>query len=238
MCIRDSPKAVRYLERAHAIRPAHMATLRELAKNYGYNAQPKRMIASYEKAVDNGGVLNAEENLQLARGYVDTTQGAKAIPLLKGILTQTPLPKEQGVLLATAMIQANRFAEGVVLYRQLAQENSSDPTFLAEVGDQILYTGDLSTALQFYDQTLKLQPDNLRALRGSGMIYAETGDSERAIRTFRQYNRLRPDDPDIRFQLGELLYANNRRGQAQKEYKTTLRLLRKQAADGKTEAVN
>lgn len=239
----DIPKAVRYLERAHKLRPADMDALRELARNYGYDNQPKHMLAAYERILDAGQSLSPEENLQLAQGYVDTQQGSKAIPLLSDVLKRTPLPRDQGVLLATAMLQAERFADGIAIYRRLAEENRTDATFLAQVGDQILFANDMTTALKFYNQALKLAPDNLRALRGSGMIYAETGDAERAIRTFRRYNRLRPDDPDIRFQLGELLYVNNRRGQAHREYKKTLRLLRRQTAtqqqaNAEPEAVN
>lgn len=233
------PKAVRYLERAQAIRPDDMDTLRALATNYGFANRPDHMIASYEKAVANGTKLSSEETLQLAHGYVDTNKGAKAIPLLQDALNQTPLPKEQAVLLATAMLQAGRFAEGTAIYRQLAQEHRSDPIFLADAGDQTMFVGDLQMALEFYKQSLEIQPDNLRALRGSGMIYAQTGNTQQAIRDFRRYNRLRPDDPEVRFQLGELLDVNNQKAQADKEYKKTLRLLRKQAAATNTpQAVN
>ena len=95
---------------------------------------------------------------------------------------------------------------------------AGNPSLLAELGDRALWLDRTSAALKFYEAALRLEPKNLRALKGSGQIFAWNNNPDRAIERFEAYNRLNPDDFEVRYQLGELYFANQRRGAAFKEY--------------------
>ena len=64
-------------------------------------------------------------------------------------------------------------------------------------------------------------------MKGSGQIFAWNNDPEKAIARFEAYNRLNPHDLEVRYQLGELYFTNGREGDAFKQYKKSLALIKK-----------
>ncbi len=61
-----------------------------------------------------------------------------------------------------------------------------------------------------YAHVLKLQPDNLDALRGIGDIDYDHQNYDQAIAAYEHFLKLKPDDPEVRTDLGTMyLYTGN-----------------------------
>ena len=130
-------------------------------------------------------------------------------------------------MLASAYELAGKAGAAVQTLKRLAKENADSPKLLAEVGQRALWLNRMDAALGFFIAALKKDPKNLVALKGSGQILAWNNDPERAIARFKTYNRLSPNDYEVRYQLGELYFANGREGDAFKQYCKTLTLIKK-----------
>jgi tetratricopeptide (TPR) repeat protein len=112
------------------------------------------------------------------------------------------------------------------IYKRLAKENPDNADLLADLGNRALWMEKTDLALDFFESALKKNPKQLQALKGSAQIYASISDPGRAIERFEDYNRLNPDDYEARYQLGELYFSSNREGEAFRQYRKALSLMK------------
>src|SRR5207302_116219 len=98
----------------------------------------------------------------------------------------------------------------------------NDPTSFIFLGNVRVAQGNLAKSAEAYEQALKLDPTNLRALENLGNYYALL-DPDKALTYYQRYVELNPHDADIYFQMA-LVYQ--KRGNLQKA-----RALYKQSLD-------
>ena len=68
----------------------------------------------------------------------------------------------------------------------------------------------LGKSVEAYGHVLKLDPDNLDALRGIGNIHYDRGSYDQAIAAYEHYLKKKPNDPEILTDLGTMyLYTGN-----------------------------
>lgn len=213
-----------YFERALDLDSENTELRRRLVTYYGWLGLREKQIAAMVQ-LEEGGLLTRKERLDLARAFLDRREGTRALEILRSVEDRDPLPREEGLLLASAYEMTGKKEQALAVYEKLARTHQDDPDLLAELGDRALWLDRLPAALTFYEAALRLDPKNLRALKGSGQIYAWTDKADRAIPRFEAYNRLNPDDFEVRYQLGELYFTNQREGSAFKEYEKSLRLM-------------
>jgi predicted Zn-dependent protease len=218
-------QGVPFLERALKLRPEDISLRRRLATYYGWLGPADKLIAQLEY-LDGKGLLKEEDHITLAQTYLDRKDGVRALKQLEYLERAEKLSQKGGIMLANAYELAGKDEAAIRIYRRLSQENSENPKLLARLGNQALWLKQPGLALHFYDMALRKNPNSLIALKGSAQVYAWNNDPERAIRRFRAYNRLNPDDYEVRYQLGELYFANGRRGEAFKQYKKALHLIK------------
>ncbi len=73
-----------------------------------------------------------------------------------------------------------------------------------------------------YAHVLKLDPDNLDALRGVGNIDFDQRKYDEAIAVYEHYLSRKPDDPDVRTDLGTMLLSSGSADQAVLQYRKVL----------------
>jgi predicted Zn-dependent protease len=213
-----------YFERALALDPENRALQRRLVTYYGWLGMEEERIAGMIRLQERG-LLEPGERIRLAEALLGRGEHDRALGLLRPLESADPLPEEEGVLLAAAYEGAGKRGQALAVYERLARDHRDDAALLAELGDRALWLDRHSAALRFYEAALRLDPKNLRALKGSGQIYAWNNAPERAMARFETYNRLEPDDFEVRYQLGELYFANGREGAAFREYRKSLGLI-------------
>src|SRR5580658_5787313 len=73
-----------------------------------------------------------------------------------------------------------------------------------------------------YGHVLKLEPDNLDALRGIGDIDYDKQHYDEAIAAYEHYLKKKPDDPDVRTDLGTMYLYTGNANQAVVQYKKAI----------------
>ncbi len=79
-----------------------------------------------------------------------------------------------------------------------------------------------ATATDAFSHVLKLDPDNLDALRGAGNIDFDERKYDAAIAAYEHYLAERPDDPDVRTDLGTMLLSSVATDEAIRQYQKVL----------------
>jgi predicted Zn-dependent protease len=202
-----------FFERALALDPENGDLQRRLVTYHGWLGMREEQIAGMIRLQEQG-LLGPGERIRLAEALLERGEAGRALTLLRPLEDADSLPEREGILLAAAYDAAGKREQALAVYERLARDHRDDPALLAELGDRALWLDRLPAALRYYEAALRLDPENLRALKGSGQIYAWNNAPERAVARFEAYNRLEPDDFEVRYQLGELYFANERKGRA------------------------
>jgi tetratricopeptide (TPR) repeat protein len=79
-----------------------------------------------------------------------------------------------------------------------------------------------SKATEAYAHVLKLDPDNLTALRGIGDIDYDNNKYDEAIAAYEHYLKKKPEDPEVRTDLGTMYLYTGNADQAVIQYKRAL----------------
>jgi tetratricopeptide (TPR) repeat protein len=111
-------------------------------------------------------------------------------------------------------------------FRSTAEANPSDPQAAIGLANFLANTGKLTDAIPWYEQAIKLAPDDA-AIRLDFARSLATGDMNGdAELQFQKAIELAPDDPQAHFYLGELYFNMNpqRTVDAIDEYESTIRL--------------
>jgi len=218
-------EGVRYLERARKLRAGDPSLLRMLIQAYEWTGDTGKMIQTLEILAASGGI-EKEEVLLLARAYLDRGDGQRALKYLQSFGSSKVLDREEGMMLARAYELTGKERKALEVYRCLAKEYPGDSGLLAELGNRALWLDMPESALRFFEKALRVDPANPEALKGSAEVYAMKGDLQRAIRRLEAYNRIRSDDYEARYRLGELYFQSQRQGEALREYDKALSLMR------------
>ena len=217
-------KGAVYLQRAAVLAPAQSVIWQELANVYQWIGESDRLIDALEHLAATG-ELDQHQTLLLAESYSNRRRWADVATLLGFVENRPVLPRREGLMLADAYMQMGRQAKARDLIQRLFKENRDDPVFLADLGERAKWQQRWDLALLIYEAVLKKDPVNLKALKGSGQIYAWTHASKPAIRALETYNRLYPHDYETQYLLGELYMGANRQADAQKQYRKAMRLI-------------
>lgn len=135
------------------------------------------------------------------------------------------LPHREGLLLADAYAQSDHHEAARHLVERLLEENRGHPVFLADLGQLAQWQRRWDLALSIYEAVLRQDPHNLKALKGSGQIYAWTNKPQQAVQALETYNRLYAGDYETQYLLGELYMAAHREADAEKQYRKTMKLI-------------
>lgn len=113
---------------------------------------------------------------------------------------------------------------------QLEQKTAANPNDMASwnrLGDVSLRAAMFdpsyyARSADAYGHVLKIDPDNLNALRGIGNIDFDQRKFDEAIAAYEHYLSKKPDDPDVRTDLGTMLLSTGVADQAVNQYKKVL----------------
>lgn len=225
-------KGIAFLERALQIKPESTFARRKLADSYKWAGLTEKMIAELEH-LDSIGLLDNKDRILLARSYVDQNKEAKALKLLKPFERAKKLPREEGIMLAISYEHTGRNTDSTRIFNRLCKENSDDSEFLAKLGNNALWSRRTDLALQYFEDALKKEPENLTALKGSAEAHAINNNVENAIKNLKAYNKLNPNDYEVRYQLAEIYFNNRREKEAFKQYKKAQELINNLKANKK-----
>jgi len=123
------------------------------------------------------------------------------------------LPTEARTFIDKVEKDANAKPNDVVAWNRLGTVSMRAAMF-----DASYYT----KAQDAYAHVLKLQPDNLDALRGIGDIDYDEQHYDEAIAAYEHFLKLKPDDPEVRTDLGTMYLYTGNADQAVVQYKKVI----------------
>jgi tetratricopeptide (TPR) repeat protein len=111
--------------------------------------------------------------------------------------------------------------------QQKADANPLDPAAWDELGGVTLRAATFDPSYYprsatAYAHVLKIDPDNLDALRGIGNIDFDQRKFDQAIAAYEHYLSKKPDDPEVRTDLGTMYLSTNNADEAVAEYRKVL----------------
>ncbi|MDO7873724.1 tetratricopeptide repeat protein [Hymenobacter sp. ASUV-10] len=110
-------------------------------------------------------------------------------------------------LKARALRALGRLPEALAAARQAASHGFTAPELPLLVGETHLAARNYAAALDNFDRTLRLDPDQPAALFYKGLAYAATGDTSTAVQYLEDAHNREPRQPEILHQLAFLLNA-------------------------------
>jgi len=123
------------------------------------------------------------------------------------------LPPEAVKLIAEVESNANAKPGDLAAWNDLGEvclrAATFDPAYLAK-------------ATAAYGHVLKIDPDNLDALRGVGNVNFDRHHFDQAIAAYEHYLTLKPDDPEVRTDLGTMYLFTGNADQAEVQYKRAI----------------
>lgn len=125
------------------------------------------------------------------------------------------LPKEARDFISNLERKAEANPDDIALWDKYA-----DVCLRAAAFDPSYYAKSANT----YAHVLKLDPDNLDALRGVGNIDFDQRRYDEAIAAYEHYLSKRPDDPEVRTDLGTMLLSSGSADQAVLQYRKVLEM--------------
>jgi tetratricopeptide (TPR) repeat protein len=122
--------------------------------------------------------------------------------------------------------EALRFIQAL---QQKAEQNPNDLTLWNQFGDvafraALLDPAFYEAAARAYAHVLKLDPDNLGALRGLGNVNYDRRRYDEATAAYEHYLKEKPDDPAVRTDLGTLYLYTGNADQAVRQYNKALKV--------------
>lgn len=217
-------EGIAYLERAAVLRPDEAGLWQRLAVYYGWTGASDKQVNALEKLAAMGR-LPDDQAIVLARALLDRNRPAEAAAVLAPLAEAKRLSPDQVMVLASAYLRAGQNSRAEKLFKDLGRDHAGDAALMAEAGNQALWAKRLDLALAFYEKALARDPRNRIALKGSAQVYAWNNDAQKAMARFEAYNRLVPDDHEVRYQLGELYFANGRTGDAMAQYDKAMAII-------------
>ena len=227
----NTKAGISYLKRASGMEPEDLNIRKRLVTYYQWAEETDRLIEELE-FLDAKGQVDGPEKSLLAQAYLDRNQGKLALKHLKPFEERSTLPVKEGLMLASAYELIGQANEAVKIYKRIGKENAKNPDLLAQAGEQALWLNKYDTALSLFESALKSDPKNLKALKRSGQIYVWQNQPKKAILRLEKYNRIYPNDYEVRYQLGELHYDRGHKHNAFRHYKRAMTLIRKQKRRG------
>ncbi len=123
------------------------------------------------------------------------------------------LPKEARDFIAAIARRAEANPRDIAVW-----DKYGDVCFRAAAFDSSYYT----KAADAYAHVLKLDPDNLDALRGIGNVDFDQHKYDEAIAAYEHYLSRKPEDPEVRTDLGTMLLSAGSADQAVMQYRKVL----------------
>ncbi len=210
-----------------------------LWSRYGYFSlwlgKNKLAIQSFTKALEIRPYFKeALDGLDIARGkgYIysinDTTSrfnyglsGSKSeyvIDKYYRLIKRNPADNETRFKLIEALIKVNRFEEAYQQLVYLSSKYSTEKRF-TDLWDKVitLRKSYYENRIKYYQDLLKKNPDNKKALLELGNYYSYNGDYDLALMIYKNYLFKNPQAEDVRYKLIQILTWQNNLCEAEKE---------------------
>ena len=206
-------KAEHTLSRALKLKPESPETLSLLAQAYTNQSRPldalDLLMRAHKLAPENTDVIFLMAQVSMSQNYFED-----AIPLLESGVELAPTRTDLIAALGESYFMAGKVEKAIDQFKKLLAIENSARSY-AFVGLSYRNLGRFDEARQYFQQGLKLEPQNSTCLFNLGFIAERQGDAAGAEAYFQQTLRANPDFPDALLELANLRIAAKRLPEAE-----------------------
>ena len=218
----ESKQAWRAFLKTHPTDPepyAHLGLLEARQDHY------EEAIPQYRKALAlKSGMPGLRLNLALALFKAGDLKAA--IPeftfLLKSAPPNSPDALRYTILLGMSHYGLGQFVEAAPYLTTAAAANPQNLSIRLALAHSLLWSKQYSRVLDVYQQILTLDPDSAEADVLAGEALDEIGDTSGAIEMFRKAVKAKPNEANVHFGLGYLLWSQKQYPDAIQEFQVEL----------------
>jgi tetratricopeptide (TPR) repeat protein len=218
----ESEQAWRAFLKTHPANPepyAHLGLLEARQDHY------KEAVPLYRKALAlQPSMPGLRLNLGLALFKADDLKAAisEFAILLKSAPPHSPEALRYTILLGMSYYGLSQFAQAAPYLKTAADADPQNLPVRLTLAHSYLWSKQYSRVLDVYKQILALDPDSVEADMLAGEALDEMSDSSGAIDMFRKAAKAKPDEPNVHFGLGYLLWSEKQFPEALKEFQAEL----------------
>ena len=148
---------------------------------------------------------------------------AKALEAYEKVVQEDPQALQAYRDIAELRLRMGQADAALVAAERVKDLAPADPMSFIFLGNVLVAQGSLAKAAEAYEQALKLDPENLRALENLGNYYALL-EPDKALSYYQRYLDLDSRDADIYFQMALVYQKRGNTAKAQELYKQSLEL--------------
>ncbi|MDT8271721.1 MAG: tetratricopeptide repeat protein, partial [Desulfomonilia bacterium] len=109
-----------------------------------------------------------------------------------------------------AYIKQQEINERIIKVRQSIKDEPNNSILLYTLAEHYRMIGRTGEAMEVYDRALSIDPDMIPALFARALVYTESSEYDKALSSLYAIARLRPDDPDVDYNIA-CIYAKQGR---------------------------
>jgi tetratricopeptide (TPR) repeat protein len=205
--------------------PGNAEALAHLGLIASHQEDYKDAAAYYRKALAvNPKLPGVRLNLGLA--LFKSGEMKEAVPvftqLLKSAAPDSPDAQRYTILLAMSHYGAQDYAQAVPLLKQAAARDPQNLTLLMTLAHSCLWSKQYPCVLDTYHEILALNAESAEADMLAGEASDELHDHGDAIEQFRAAVKANPNEPEVHFGLGYLLWTQKHLDEAATEFQAEL----------------
>jgi tetratricopeptide (TPR) repeat protein len=205
--------------------PGNAEALAHLGLIASHQEDYKDAAAHYRKALAvNPKLPGVRLNLGLA--LFKSGEMKEAVPvftqLLKSAAPDSPDAQRYTILLAMSHYGAQDYAQAVPLLKQAAARDPQNLTLLMTLAHSCLWSKQYPCVLDTYHEILALNAESAEADMLAGEASDELHDHGDAIEQFRAAVKANPNEPEVHFGLGYLLWTQKHLDEAATEFQAEL----------------
>jgi tetratricopeptide (TPR) repeat protein len=153
-----------------------------------------------------------QDQVELISAYEDLIAGRRdtAITKLESILKRSPGLAKAWETLGWAYWQVGRELDAIALWQRWMEVDPQIPLPYNLLAQACVAHKELGRAVELYQQSLKLDPQQFDAQFGLARIFRWTGDADRSIDIFRNLLQRDPGRTDVKVELGRALLEMDR----------------------------
>jgi tetratricopeptide (TPR) repeat protein len=197
-----------YIKKAVQENPNNLDTIRMAAKIH-------QRLANLEEAIESSALLaifepdNQNNNKELARLYLQTHQGEKALDIY-GKIIEDYNQADRGDLLTYAeiAIKAGKPERAIPISESFLAHDQLDGEALVLLSRALIASNQKSQAVELLDRASAIAPEKPTSWLSLARIWIDLGEQEQAKQSLRKAKAALPGDPQILTALGKLYLEN------------------------------
>ena len=198
---------------------AHLGLLEARQQHY------KKAVSYYQQALAmNPGIQGLRLNLGLA--FFKLGEMDAALPVFREALRETvpgsPQADRLNILIGMSHYGLAQYKEAVPFLKSAADKDAQNLPLRLALAHSCLWSKQYQCVMDVYREILALDPESAEAYMLAGEALDETKDNEGSIKMFRAAVKANPQEPNVHFGLGYLLWTQKIYPEAATEFQAEL----------------